>query len=268
MSHLTATARGLVCLALLSSTAAAQKKKGKAAPLPAGVAIALVGGDVDAATRAAVQLGKDRSGQGLDLLLDALALGLHPQVAIAALDALGERRKVGALDTLVAYVDHRNPKVRASAVSALGAIDDRRVEKHILRALHDGHDAVRGAAAGVVAARKLRDGVAVMMKLMVKGDESVAAPLAAMAGPELARDIAETIGRAPDPVVARCLGAILLRPDFKPESARLEVVRALGRVPGQEALDQLTGYVASVPPNPPRASRAEAEKLLRARGGK
>jgi hypothetical protein len=44
-------------------------------------------------------------------------------------------------------------------------------------------------------------------------------------------------------------------------------VRALGKVPGNEALEQLTTYVASVPENPPRQSRREAEAIIEARLG-
>jgi HEAT repeat protein len=183
-------------------------------------------------------------------------------VAVAALEALAARKKAVALDTLVAYTDHRNPKVRASAVAALAAIDDKRADKHILAALHDGHVTVRAAATSAVASRKLKAGVEPLMVLLVKGDEATAPALAALADPALAKDVAETIGKAPDAVVARCLGAILARPDFKPDTARVEVVRALGQIDAQEALEQLTSYVSSVPKNPPRQSRKEAEQLV------
>lgn len=259
----------VVALAIPSAAAAQHKKKAPAAASAAALAAAkaLVGADLDAAAKAAAALGKDRSPAGLDALLDALALGLHPQVAAAALDGLAARRSPLALDTLVAYREHRNPKVRASAVSALAAIDDKRADKYVLAALHDGHVSVRAAAAAAVAARKLRGGVEALMTLLVKGDEASAPALAALADPALAKDIAETIGKAPDALVARCLGGILARPDFKPDTARVEVVRALGRIDGQEAIEQLTTYVSSVPKNPPRQSRKEAEQLVELKVG-
>jgi len=271
MSYRSVRSLSLVLALVVSTTAFAQGKKKPARPQPAGqvgeAQKALVGADLDAATRAAALLGKDRSQAGLDALLDALALGLHPQVAVAALDALAARKKPAALDTLVAYSEHRNPKVRAGAVSALAAIDDRRTEKHILAALHDGHVSVRAAGAAAVAARKLKAGIDPLMLLLVKGDEATAPALAALADPELAKNVAETIGKAPDALVARCLGGILARPDFKPDSARVEVVRALGRIEAQEALEQLTTYVSSVPKNPPRQSRKEAEQLIQLKLG-
>jgi HEAT repeat protein len=262
-----------VALALAPAAAQAQRKKKPAtartaAPAPiAEAARALAGADLDAAAKAAAVLGRDRSQAGLDALLDALALGLHPQVAIAALDGLAARKKPAALDTLVAYREHRNPKVRASAVVALAALDDRRVDKHILAALHDGDVKVRAAAAGAVAQRKLRGGVEPLLRLLTKGDEAAAPALAALADPELARRVAETIGKAPDRLVALCLGAMLVRPDFKPDGARVELVRALGRIEAGEALEQLTSYLSSVPKNPPRQSRKEAERLIQIKLG-
>lgn len=267
----------LVCVAVLAAPAAAQKKKKK----PGGDALmmaevnveaqkaALAGADVEAATRAATSLARDRSAEGLEVLLNALALGLHPQVAAAALDALAVRPHPKAIDTLVHYLDHRNPKVRASAVTALAAVDDKRVDKFVLATLRDGHESVRAAAAGAVGKRRIKDGIAPLLKLMVKGDEATATALAGMADAELAKQVAESVGTVPDPIIARCLGAMLMRPDFKPESARVEVVRALGRVPGQESLEQLSSYVAAIPANPPRQSRKEAESIIEKKlGGK
>jgi HEAT repeat protein len=261
----------LVALALPAAASARPNKKKPGAPAAsaevAQAARALAGADLDAASKAAAALGADRSQAGLDALLDALALGLHPQVAAAALDALAARKKPIALDTLVAYAEHRNPKVRASALGALAALDDKRVDKYLLAALHDGHVAVRAAAAAAVAQRKLKAGVEPLMALLVKGDEAAAVALAALGDPALAHDVAESIGRAPDALVARCLGGMLARPDFKPEGARVEVVQALGRIDGEEALEQLKSYVARLPANPPRPSRKEAQILIDARRG-
>ncbi len=260
----------LVVALLVPVAASAQpaRRKDRAAPAQVtAAATALVGTDVEAAAKAAAALGKDRSPAGLEALLDALAMGLHPKVAVAALDALAVRKKAIAFDTLVAYSEHRDPGVRASAVTALAALDDRRVDKHVLAALRDGIASVRAAAAAAVASRKLRGGVEPLLALLVKGDEAAGRALAPLADPEVARRVAETIGRAPDVAVARCLGRILERPDFKPDSARLEVVRALGRIEAHEAIEQLTIYLASVPDRPPRPSRVEAERLIEERMG-
>jgi HEAT repeat protein len=239
------------------------------APSPAVIRAGrdLAGADAAVASAAAAELGRDRSAPGLEVLLDALALGLHPQVAAAAIDATAQRKSPAALDVLTHYARHRTARVRARAVRALGAIYDRRAEQPIFAALVDGEAAVRSIAADAVVARKLTGAVPTLKKLMARGEEPAALALAALATPELAKDVAETIGTAPDALVARCLGAILARRDFKPEAARVEVVRALGRVPGPEALEELTKYVGEIPAKPPRKSRAEAEALIEARQG-
>ena len=95
---------------------------------------------------------------------------------------------------------------------------------------------------------------------VVEGDPLALAAL----GAELERQGGR---RHPDVAVAKCLGGILVRPDFKPDSARLEVVRSLGRIEAHEAIEQLTIYLASVPARPPRPSRAEAERLIEERMG-
>lgn len=235
-------------------------------PLPKAIA-ALSGADVEAAVAAARSLATQKGAPAVAALLDALALGVAPEVAVVALEALAAHRDVKAFDTVAVYRDHRAPKVRAAAVATLGALDDARADKLVIDALTDGHVSVRAAAAGVIGERKLKKASKSLVALLKGGDEAAAPALAALADPELAKDIAELIGQAPDGLVARCLGAILLRPDFKPEAARVEVVRALGKVPGDEALEHLTAYVSAVPENPPRQSRREAEALIEAKLG-
>lgn len=219
------------------------------------------------AVAAAKKLGESRSPRAVETLLDALAMGLRPQVAAAAIEALGQQGKGKAFDTISYYLHHRSPKVRASAVKAMGALADKRAAAKILAALRDGHKSVRAAASDVVARKKLKRGTEALLALLKKGDEASAAALASMAKPDLARAVAELIGTAPDQLVARCLGAMLMRPDFKPEDARVEVVKSLGKIPGNDALEQLTSYVASIPEKPPRASRKEAEAIVEARMG-
>lgn len=261
----------LVCLALaIPSSALAQKRgarKRAAKPVPAAVVRDLASADVAVATRAAGKLGADSGAPGLSALLDALALGLHPQVSIAVLDAVASHASATAVDTLVRYSRHRNPKVRAKAVAALGTIDEDRADKAVLAALRDGNGSVRARAAGAVATRKIKGGAEILLSLLGKGDEAAAKALAEVADAELAMKVAESIGSAPDSIIAQCLGTMLSRASFGPEEARLEVVRALGRVPGQESLEQLTSYVASVPENPPRQSRSEAETIIETRLG-
>jgi HEAT repeat protein len=201
----------------------------------------------------------------LGALLDALALGLHPKAAAAALDAIAAFGDRSAYSTVAFYLTYRDPRVRAAAVRAIGALDDPRGTGAVIEGLHDTDKQVRAAAIETVAQRNIRRGIEPMMELLKKGDEATAPALAAMADPDLARTLGEYIGTAPDFLLARALGLILLRQDFKPETARVQVVRTLGKVPGAEVIEQLTAYIESVPAKPPRQSRREAQAFIEAR---
>lgn len=255
-------------LALASSTSDAQRRvKGNVAPSAQNGTNALSGTDLDRAAAAAKELGTSKSAKAVDTLLDALAMGLHPRVAAAALDALAVQGKPQSFDVVAFYVNHRNAKVRSAAFRAMGALSDKRANVIVLDGLRDPHKSVRAVAAGLLTESGDKRAIEPLIALLKKGDEAAAPALAALADPDLARAIAELIGAAPEGLLARCLGAILMRPDFKPEEARVEVVKALGKIPGSDSLEQLSNYVDSLPEKPPRESRTEAEAIMEARLG-
>jgi HEAT repeat protein len=270
-SRLNPVVLAAVALMLWAGPADAQRRSPQPRPAPtvrvdvAAEAAKLAGTDLEAAAAAAAQLGRTRDAAALDALLDALALGMHPRTATAALDAVAAHASVKAFDTATFFVRHRDARVRAAAVRVMGALDDSRAHGAVLAALADGDRAVRAAAAQVAATRKLTRAVVPLMALLQKGDDASAPALAALADPDVARAIGETLGTAPDGLIARALGLILARPDFGPETARVEVVRALGRVPGTDALEQLTSYLDAIPESPPRQSRREAEAIVEQR---
>src|SRR5207244_3630233 len=125
-------------------------------------------------------------------------------------------------------------------------------------------DKVRIAAGDSVARGKIREGVERLLALLDKGDAAAPAPLAALADADLAHAIAEHLGTAPAGTLAQTLGAILKRSDF-PDPARVQVVRAIAKIPGAEATAALTDYVEATPAKPPRPSRKEAEQVVEAR---
>lgn len=231
----------------------------------AGEAERLLDANLAIAVKAAELLGRTNDSRALTVLLDSLALGLHPKVAAAALASVAAHGDVKAYDTVAYFAHYRDPHVRAAAVGALASLDDSRAIEGVLAALRDGDKSVRAAASEAVAARSIKRGIEPMLELLKRGDDAVVQPLAKMADPDLARAIGELIGAAPDALTAACLGAILLKPSFKPEAARVEVVRALGKIAGSEAVEQLTTYIEKIPEKPPRQSRREAEALVEAR---
>ena len=222
---------------------------------------------LEKAEAAAEALGLSKSPKAVSTLLDALAMGLHPRVAAAALEAVAKHGKQESFETVAYYTHHRSAKVRSSAVRAMGTLNDKRANASVLAALHDSHKSVRATAAEILAAKKNKKAIKPLMALLKKGDEASGTALAALANAELARSLGEMIGSAPDGLLARCLGAILMRPDFKPDEARVEVVKALGKIPGNDSLEQLTNYLGAIPEKPPRESRTEAEAIVEARLG-
>jgi HEAT repeat protein len=201
-------------------------------------------------------------------LLDALALGLPPEEAAAALDALAAgKHEKETVDVIVRYASYRDPAVRARAVYALGVLDDARARATILRAIGDQDKEVRSAAGRAAAIRKDLGVVKPLLTLLKKGDETAVASLAAVANADVARQVAELVNEAPDALVAQCLGLMLLRKDLGPEQAYVDVVRALGKIPGNDAVVALTGFIGSVPESSPRPSRKEAQAIYEQRLG-
>jgi len=248
---------------------AAKKPPDKSAPAPAApfdpaLIAALQGGDRDAAARAAAQAGDSADAAAHDALLDALTTGLNPKVAAVAIAGLAKHAAPGDVPVLLVYAAHRNDDARAAAVAALGAYPDPRAKQRVVAALGDDVDQVRVAAGGAVARGKIREGVERLLALLDKGDAAAPAPLAALADADLAHAIAEHLGTAPAGTLAQTLGLILKRADF-PDPARVQVVRAIAKIPGAEATAALTEYLESVPAKPPRPSRKEAEQVVEQR---
>lgn len=223
--------------------------------------------DLERAAQAARQLGLAQTPAALHTLLDSLAMGLHPTLVLAVVDAVAAYREPKSLDVLLYYTHHRTAEVRARALVALGHLSDSRVAVALQGGFRDGDASVRAAAAQVAAARKDISAVSPLMALLIKGDQAAAEPLARLSTPDTARRLGELIGEAPDGLLAQCMGAILLRPDFGPESAYVEVVRALGKLPGDDSIVALTTFIGSTPEVPARQSRREAQALYEQRLG-
>ncbi|MSP17413.1 MAG: hypothetical protein EXR73_12545 [Myxococcales bacterium] len=224
----------------------------------------LLGADVDRAIGAARKLGTSRARAALDTLLDALALGLSPRVAAVAVEAAGAHAEPRALDVLLYYATHRQVDVRVRAVEALGQFDDKRARVAVDRAYADAQKVVRAAACRDAERRKEKLAGPKLMALLVKGDEATSPALAAIASPELARQLAELVGIAPDALLAETLGRILARKDLGKEQVYVQIVESLGKVPGDEAEVQLATY-AGAQEKIPRLSKRRAQDLLEQR---
>jgi HEAT repeat protein len=252
-----------VALAAAAPGGASPPRKLDLAPL----VTAVNGDDVEAAARAAETLGTLALPSAHDALLDALALGPPAPVAVPAIAALARHPAPPDVAMLARYAGHHAPDVRAAALAAIATYPDPTARAVVVAGLHDPVAAVRTAAAGAAATGRVREAEDPLFALLAKGEASAALALAGLADADLARKIADHFGQVPDPALAACLGAILRRPDFGPDTARVEIVRALGKITDASATRALTDYLDATPKNPPRPSRAEAEKLAQTRGG-
>ncbi len=177
------------------------------------------------------------------------ALGLHPAPA----DVSALRR----------YAGHHTPGVRIAALTTLAIVA---VAHQAMIAGRHGR-VVRTAAAGAAVAKGR--GRRSPLALLAKGEDSSARALAQLADPDLARKLADQLGKVPDPSLALALGAILKRADFGPDEARVEIVRAIAKIQDPSAVTALTDYLDATPKTPPRPSRGEAQMVVDARlGGK
>jgi HEAT repeat protein len=204
-----------------------------------------------------------RADEDLDPTLDALAMGMPARDAVTALDALGPKKDARALPVLLRYARHRDPIVRAHAIAALGPLDAQaRAREALLVALGDQDRDVRAAAAGALAAAKDPAAVPRLLLLLGRHDEAAVNALATLANADVARRVAELGGDVPDPFVARCLGAMLMRPDLGPDAVYVDVVHALAHLPGRESLAGLDAFAKSTGHDAARkAARAEHSRL-------
>jgi HEAT repeat protein len=233
----------------------------------AALSAQISGTDLEAAARAADALGAADAPAAHDALLDALALGLPPAIAAPALSALALHPAPADVVAIKRYAGHHNPNVRVAAMSALASYPGADAHMAVVDGLHDSAGLVRTSAAAAAARGHNRQALDALFELLARDEDGAAKALAQLADPELAAKIADHLGQVPDGALAKTLGAILLRPDFGPDAARVEVVRALTKIQANEATNALGDYVENTPKNPPRPSRAEAEKAWTARRG-
>ncbi len=229
------------------------------------LALALSGADEEAAAKAADALGDLGDPTAHEALLDGLAFGLRTPVAIEAMLALAKHPAPPDVASLKRYAGHHNPSVRGTAIAALAKYPDPAAHAVVVLGLHDPAGVVRNAAADAASKGRMREAIEPLLALLARGEDSAARALAAMADADLVRKIGDQLGKVPDPSLALCLGLVLRRPDFGPDTERVEVVRAIAKITDQAAVNALTDYIDATPKNPPRPSRSEAEKVVEAR---
>jgi|HubBroStandDraft_6_1064221.scaffolds.fasta_scaffold178858_2 HEAT repeat protein len=258
MSKVDSRFLGMSLACVLASSALAAPKSNLAE-----IVTTLDGVDDDAAARSAQALGDRTEPAAHEALLDLLAWGAPASVVVEALAALAKHPVATPdLGALRRYAGHHDARVRSAALAALAMYPDPSARAAIAHGLRDPDATVRAAAAAAAVKGHVRAAIDPLLALLGLGEEPAARALAAMADPELVRRIGDQLGKVPDATLALCLGLVLGRADFGPDSERVEVVRALAKIKDPAADNALADYVRNTPKNPPRASRVEAEKAL------
>jgi HEAT repeat protein len=225
----------------------------------------LHGQNLDAAVAAASALGSLKSKESFEGLMGALQLGAPPKLTLALLEALGLQQNKKSIQILRHFAAYRSPKVRMASINAMRNIPNKRITRILINALGDSSPMVRARAARLLGERKARRAERPLFRLLRRGDKSAAMPLGIVGGVETAKQLAELIGVLPNASVAIALGTLLKRKDFGPDPLRLEVVKAITKIPGPDATAALVEYIASVPPKQIRISKRKAEQYLEER---
>lgn len=256
------------------------------------------------AVAAARKLGETNTPTAQAALLDALSIGVSPKVAAAALSSLSSLRSADALPVLELYTHHRNPDLRKRAVQGLvslvvapdgnetpakppvgkklakpvtvkpGVAHEELAPKivpQLIAALSDGSSEVRQVAAEALGQRREKSAEPALIKLLQRKDTAAPEALGLIGGPDTARALGEMIGTVPNYLLTTTLGALLRRSDFGPEPVRTEVVKMLGKMPGDQPVDFLSDYVKATDTDKEskaRPSRAEAQKIIEQRTAK
>ncbi|MBL8635077.1 MAG: HEAT repeat domain-containing protein [Myxococcales bacterium] len=256
------------------------------------------------AVAAARKLGETNTPTAQAALLDALSIGVSPKVAAAALSSLSSLRSADALPVLELYTHHRNPDLRKRAVQGLVALVVApegnetpakppvgkklakpvtvkpgvaheelapKIVPQLIAALSDGSSDVRQVAAEALGQRREKSAEPALIKLLQRKDTAAPEALGLIGGPDTARALGEMIGTVPNYLLTTTLGALLRRSDFGPEPVRTEVVKMLGKMPGDQPVDFLSDYVKATDTDKEskaRPSRAEAQKIIEQRTAK
>ena len=209
-------------------------------------------------------LGEARAGNAAVPLIEVLAMGTKPILAVATLQALRKLARPGSVDVLVLYAGNRNVDVRKNAVEALSSLKDPRVVPILMARLGDEDESVRAAAADGLVARHQTAASPRLLSLLKMNAPEAAGPLGSLAPAALIPELLELRGRVGDAELATALGAVLSRNDIA-DPVRVDVVKTLAQIPGGEATTALAEYVGGTALAGAKTSRAAAQKALDAR---
>jgi HEAT repeat protein len=223
---------------------------------------ALSGGDDAVALETIRVLGESGTPGAVAPLIEVLAVGTSPNLAVAVLQSLRRLAPASAADVVILYCGDRNVEVRRNAVETLSVLKDPRVPAVLSARLGDADDGVVAIAAKAIASRHQAEAAPRLLALLDLQVPEVAVPLGQVAPLSMIPTLRDRRGSLPDAELATVLGEILKRSDV-PEPTRVELVKALADIPGPDATTALVEYVGGLPKNAAaRPSRTAAQKQL------
>ena len=269
-----------VAIALAAPFAAGQAKKAapKAAAAAAGpktkldvkAAQAALAGTNNAEVETALvnirMAGKDGGGK---LVVPALATrlknGLPKETLKKALETIGELEDPAAAEACEAYLAHRDPEVRLSAVRCLGGAKGPEATKALRIALADLDVRVHGLAATLLGEAHAPEAVAELVVALDKGVNEAAVSIGMLCegkgGSDKSCDaLTERLKSKPLDVIASGLQQVLTRKEIPDDYKKnvIKVVRELASAKAREVLESVKkGY-------PKDGSKAVADALDKA----
>lgn len=102
---------------------------------------------LDVRERAAKSLGKLGKPEAEDALISALSNNTDLSIVCAIIEALGHIGDARAVDPLLGFLTHKEPKIRECTAAALGKLRDSRAVDALIAALNDNEERVRWYAA-------------------------------------------------------------------------------------------------------------------------
>jgi HEAT repeat protein len=223
---------------------------------------ALSGGDDAVALETIRVLGESGTPGAVAPLIEVLAVGTSPSLAVAVLQSLRRLAPASAADVVILYCGNRNVEVRRNAVETLSVLKDARVPSVLAARLGDADDGVVAIAAKAIASRHQAEAAPRLLALLDLKVPEVAVPLGQVAPLSMIPTLRDRRGSLPDADLATVLGEILKRSDV-PEPTRVELVKALADIPGPDATTALVEYVGGLPKDAAaRPSRTAAQKQL------
>lgn len=159
-------------------------------------------------------------------IVDLLHKGLTPELAMAALDTLGDLETESASPTVAEYTQHRNLRVRQAATKALVKTKGPAAIRALQHALSDQDGMVRGVAANGLGQLKAKGTVADLFLALDHRVNEASASIGMLCSAQECEQLSTRIGKIPFDVVTSGIEQALFRTDVSDDTK----IKLVGRI--------------------------------------